>query len=534
MSDRNHNPPQHDHRPPGADLAPGDSGAPSKRASELVAAPGQTDETDSQMIVVTQSMRFIKGDEEFDYGAQLAAGTMIGGCRIVDTLGRGGCGTVYEAVREDSGRRVAVKVLHSYLAASPQHVQRFLRESEAMQRIRHRGVVEILGTGALDDGRPYMIMELVIGISLSEWIDRRGRLSPTEALELMELICDPLTCAHEAGIVHRDIKSSNVMLRDPPGAPDASGAGPTVKLLDFGLAKLIDPDGPSGINTSVGLLLGSPHTMAPEQVLGQPVDVRTDVYALGVLLFRMLTGRFPFMNKNSILLAQMQVHAAPPPPSKLAPVGPGLDAVVARAMAKAPAERYDSVADFLAGLRRAVHPNPADATKDTTGSAFALYVDARVAEDEALDDDLFMELMAVLDTTEAIFDGAGVQTALQTGQTLVGVVPITDTAVVHRSALIALARELELQLASCLDPHSRLHVNICLHRAEATLRTVDGARQVIGGPVLELGDWAPLEPYSGIMATPAAMSTSPALETIGAEHELDPLDESPRYLRIDS
>src|SRR6266478_5793915 len=177
--------------------------------------------------------------------------------------------------------------LDGELAPSPEMVERFVREARVVNRIRHPNIVDIYEFGELDDKRPYFVMELLEGTSLASIVERRGRLSPAQALSYLEPVCDALRAAHAAGVVHRDLKASNV-------AVVKEGDPPRVKLLDFGIAKLVrTAPGERGL-TAVGQRIGTPYAMAPEQIRGGAIDARVDIYALGVLLYQLLTGRYPF------------------------------------------------------------------------------------------------------------------------------------------------------------------------------------------------------------------------------------------------
>ena len=182
-------------------------------------------------------------------------------------------------MREPEGDVVAIKILHLELVRSIDALTRFQRELDAIERLHHPNVVRALGHGSLDDGRPYLVLEYVEGPSLREVIHDRGPTPPSEMLTILEPLCDALTVAHAAGLVHRDVKASNVILAKQHGV-----LRPV--LLDFGLVKLIDQVGP-GL-TSSRSMLGTPAAMAPEQMRGQPVDARTDVYAFGALAYHLV------------------------------------------------------------------------------------------------------------------------------------------------------------------------------------------------------------------------------------------------------
>jgi len=255
---------------------------------------------------------------------ELAAGTLVGEYRVRQALAIGGCGTVYAAEHRVLGRPAAVKILHRELAASPEMVERFVREARAVNLVNHPNIVDIYDFGELGGRQPYFVMELLEGQNLEKLIDERGRLPPEDVLEILEPICLALGAAHAVGVVHRDLKASNVFL--------ASGRGRRkVKLLDFGIAKLVDPQAGDGL-TSAGSRLGTPYAMAPEQIRGGTITPRADIYALGVLVFHMVTGSHPFESEDAAELERMHLSAPAPRPSARVPSSPALDAIVLRCL----------------------------------------------------------------------------------------------------------------------------------------------------------------------------------------------------------
>lgn len=271
----------------------------------------------------------------------------IPGYRVERMLGEGGFGQVWSARCERDNDRVAIKVLHLELVRSVDALTRFSRELDAIQRLQHRNVVRALGHGTLPDGRPYLVLELLEGPSLREVISERGALPPAEMLAILEPICEALGVAHAANLVHRDVKASNVIL-----ARDGAAMRPV--LLDFGLVKLVDQVGP-GL-TSSRSMLGTPAAMAPEQMRGQPVDARTDVYAVGLLAFHMLTGVPAFGGAPGVVQSYLQVHGARPRPSSKVDIDPAIDEPVARALAPDPDHRFASTRELVEALRAVIVP----------------------------------------------------------------------------------------------------------------------------------------------------------------------------------
>jgi hypothetical protein len=266
-------------------------------------------------------------------------GQQIGSYRVVRKLGEGGMGVVFEGVHEEIERHVAIKILLSGAAANPELAQRFFNEARAVNVIDHPGLVEIFDMGHLHDGAPYIVMELLKGQSLADRIAEaapRGLLGAT-ALRITRQVASALAAAHARGIVHRDLKPDNVFLVPDP---EAAG-GERAKVLDFGIAKMAAELAPSGLRTSATVVMGTPAYMAPEQcVSSATVDGKADVYALGVMLYQMLSGRLPFVSEDAGQLLLSHVRDEPPPLSSVAPdVPPNVVAAVEAMLAKDPAAR---------------------------------------------------------------------------------------------------------------------------------------------------------------------------------------------------
>ena len=269
----------------------------------------------------------------------------IAGFHLDRMIGEGGFGQVWYAHRLPEGELVAIKVLHLELVRSIDALTRFRRELDAIQRLRHRNVVGARDHGTLEDGRPYLVLEYIEGPRLRDVISERGALPPLEVLEILEPLCDALTIAHGAGLVHRDVKASNVIV-----SRDGDVLRPV--LLDFGLVKLIDQVGP-GL-TSSRSMLGTPAAMAPEQMRGHAVDARTDIYSLGLLAFHMLTGQPAYGGAPGVVQSYLQLHGARPRPSQRVDIDPAIDEPVIRALAPDPDERFGSAREFFLALRSAI------------------------------------------------------------------------------------------------------------------------------------------------------------------------------------
>lgn len=271
---------------------------------------------------------------------------LAGRYRIDRKLGEGGMGAVYAGEHLIIQRPVAIKILHPQLATNPELVRRFLNEARAVTTIRHEHIVDVTDMGQLEDGALFMVLELLEGIDLAKLIETSGTLPIARVLHVVDQMCAALEVAHARGIVHRDLKPENVFLVRRGDDPDF------VKILDFGIAKIIGGDG-SGARTQTGMAMGTLHYMSPEQVQGGAgVDHRTDVYALGVILFRALGGSFPFDSDTlASLLSKILLDPIPPLRSVRPDAPLELEAVVTRCLSKRAGDRYASCAELRAALR---------------------------------------------------------------------------------------------------------------------------------------------------------------------------------------
>jgi serine/threonine protein kinase len=255
-------------------------------------------------------------------------------------------GAVYAGIHPLIRKRVAIKVINRRFARDVKAVARFVLEARSVNEIGHHNIVDIFAIGELDDGRNFLVMELIEGVNLQEVLAAAGTLQPGEVLPIYEQLCDALDAAHAKGFIHRDLKPANVVvLKRPPH--------PFIKILDFGLAKLRTPTADDV--TAVGTVVGTPSYMAPEQCCGEPVDARTDVYALGVMLYELLTGSKPFADPLPHRVLAMHVNKEPRPPTQLRPdLGPALEEVMLSALAKRPEARPRSARQLYTELRRVI------------------------------------------------------------------------------------------------------------------------------------------------------------------------------------
>jgi serine/threonine-protein kinase len=440
----------------------------------------------------------------------LRPGTFAGSYVLKRELASGGGGTVYEAQHRLLGRRAAVKVLRRELASSPQMVARFLREALAVNMIKHPNIVDIYEFGELPDGRPFYVMELLEGTDLRSVLHDQGRISPPEVLEYLEPVCSALEAAHARGIVHRDLKASNIFIVAATSNGDNTAPKRVVKLLDFGIAKLLHPDAAEAGLTMVGTRLGTSYTMAPEQIRGDAIDERADIYALGVVLYHLLTGQYPFRAETMADIERQHLEAPAPRPSHVAPLSPALDAVVLRSMEKVADRRFPNARSFWEALREAVGTTKAD-VPEVTAQAAAIYVEVRMSPEADNDsDELLDDSSAALDAAEQAFRDAGLLLALQTGSALIAARILSDDpaeAARERAGVQEVAERLAEQLAERPTAHPEVHVNVCLHVDRAAVRDAadaPGGREIIGGEIVSIGTWAPQENVEGVYLTPAA------------------------------
>jgi eukaryotic-like serine/threonine-protein kinase len=268
---------------------------------------------------------------------------VVGRYRVVSTLGSGGMADVYLAEDLKLGRKVALKVLLRRYAGDAQFVERFRREAQAAAQINHPNIVGIYDWGAIGETY-YIVMEYVQGETLKDHIRRDGRMSPSQAAAVALGLLAAVDTAHRAGVIHRDIKSQNILL-DPSGA---------VKVTDFGIAKAGDSQ-----MTEAGSILGTAQYLAPEQAKGLAVDERSDLYSVGVVLYEMLTGQVPFQGDSAVTVALKHVNELPPEPAELVPGLPyALNQIVLKALAKDPDHRYASATEFAADLKSAKSGGP--------------------------------------------------------------------------------------------------------------------------------------------------------------------------------
>jgi eukaryotic-like serine/threonine-protein kinase len=474
-------------------LGPERALAPSSRIS-LKAGARLSEDTNSPTVV-----RDIKPRSVVDSGLpptdsdELLPGTQVDGYTILEKLGSGGCASVFLARDAANGRRVAVKVLRREWVSSEEMLRRFLYEVRAVNTIAHPAIVEIYRTGVLPDGRPFFAMEFLDGPTLLGHASLHGRFDASEAMALLAPVCAALEAAHAVGIVHRDLKASNIMVV-------SRGATRVVKLLDFGIAKFLYPEDNTPALTRLGARLGTPSTMSPEQLRGQPVDGRSDIYSLGILLYRLLVGRHPFESSDLTEVERMHLEEPPPHPSGFANVSPAVDRVVLRCLQKDREHRYPTVRELVEDLRRAAEESFDPDREAENHPAVGIYVEARMLTDDP-DENMLTDFAVALDLAEQSLRASGMQLPLVTGNSLLAVkVMSTEPAArqtEYREAL-ALATALFDELHERSTKDSRLHINLSLHFDRVEIRN---KVEVAGGAITRVADWAAKTEIDGVFVS---------------------------------
>lgn len=280
------------------------------------------------------------------------ASALEGRYQILNELGRGGMGIVFHAQDKKLNEPVAIKILSPLLSNDPEAVERLQREVSAARRISHPNVIRIYDI-AEAQGLQYVSMEYFQGTNLRDYLRKNGIPSIMQAYQLATQICDGLAAAHREGVIHRDLKSQNILI-NPVNQ---------LKIIDFGLAHTSHLQG----MTATGLIMGTPEYMAPEQVAGKRVDERADIYALGIILYEIFSGRVPFSGDSAISVGFRQMKEEPEPPRKInAQIPQTVETIIMKALRKEPSERYASVAELRADLEQALsQPLPASLQKAT-------------------------------------------------------------------------------------------------------------------------------------------------------------------------
>ncbi len=404
---------------------------------------------------------------------RVPAGTRLGAYVVDEVAFEGGFATVYRGRDTASGGPVAIKVLRATLAESSKMIARFQREAEAIRRLAHPGIVRLHEVGETDDGRPFLVMEWLAGRTLLEELRARGPFTVRETVAILEELGSALDAAHSLGIIHRDLKAQNVIALP-------RGDWFKVVLVNFGIAKLRSVE-PGVVSLTTQTILCTPQTAAPEQILGDRVDVRTDVYAAGVLAFQLLTGRLPFEADTAIELEELHVHAPPPRPSEQVAVPLAVDELIVRAMAKHPDDRPGSVGALVEGLRRAAAGEVVPGEQPpVTVPGIGVWVTTR-AEDDAG----FEAADSLLALAERRLTAAGLELAVNMPSALLAV---ADERRVDADAVARVAKEI-LASAADIPGAGTLELSVSLHRAEMRVQRRAGTRELTGGELLRPATW---------------------------------------------
>ncbi|HEX5658294.1 MAG TPA: serine/threonine-protein kinase [Polyangiales bacterium] len=417
----------------------------------------------------------VDGAPEEQVEETLSGGTAVGPYRVERLVGRGGGGAVY-AARDRAGRLVAVKVLRAEMARFPSMITRFLREAEVVRQIAHPNIVEIYDIGEYEPNRPYYAMELLHGTDLRKLLQVHGRFTPSELLTILDPVCRAVGAAHEKGVVHRDIKANNILVVERDGER-------VVKLLDFGIAKMLHADTSGPGLTEPGAMLGTAHYMAPEQIRCEKPDGRTDIYALGVVIYQLLTGQHPFHADDPRQVALLHLQAPAPRPSALAPVPPAVDAIVLRCMEKKADKRFPDTAALLSALHAAigeVNPSASEAMHGAVG----IYVEARLEVD---DDEAFEDVSNVIDSAQQELTAAGFSFPLQTATALLGVRLMVHPREAERAGAETTVDHLRAGLAARAGAHAGVMLSISCAVGEVQVR---GETEIVGGSLLDIGSFS--------------------------------------------
>jgi len=421
----------------------------------------------------------------------LTPGSTVGEYVIESKVTQGGFAIVYRARSTKTGRLAAVKVLRPELVVDMTLLTRFKSEAEMLGRLRHPAIVEVYEIGELAPWVPFLIMEWIDGSTLSELLRRRRMFSLHELMGVLEPLCGALSAAHGIGIIHRDIKPSNVMV-----VPE--GEWFRLKLLDFGIAKIMEADGTARRElTATGAFVGTPTYMAPEQFLGRGMDVRTDVYSLGVLAYCLLTGKAPFKGGNPVEVAEMHLSQAAPRVSASVRVPAGVDDAIARCLEKEREDRYPSVRDFLEDMRRAAAAGSASQASERRSSPApavwqGIYVAASFSGvDEDITEEVLVQIDESLDRAHDMLTASGLTVTPGGGNAVLGVRADSAASV---AALIKLALDLYAALKEVGGDFPDIFYSIAVHAA--------GARQEL----IEDTAWRTKNPWDMVIVTRSALT----------------------------
>lgn len=414
------------------------------------------------------------------------ASLRIPGYNLFDVVGDGGSGIVYRAQRSSDGQVTAVKVLRREFCFDSLMLSRFQREIQAISLLKHPNIVQVYDVGQSEDGRPFYSMEFLRGQTLKERIQTPPKLSVHQAISTFSEVGYAISYAHEQGIVHRDLKSSNIIIIEQ------CEAEPKIKLVDFGVAKFLEPrQGHRGL-TRQGAMLGSTTAMSPEQIRGRPIDRRADIYALGVLLFELLTGELPFVAADARDILRMHLERPIPLPSQRHRPVYAFDAIVQRALQKRREDRFDSARDMVDACQAALQ-RPGLRPRSAMHRVPALGICVRIdAPSKALTQAPTLRAIAsIKQQVGASFKNHGLVHPISTmhaqlGLTLLPEDPERTCAKLSQIEQLMQHLTTELEQDTYKDPAVR--VRMTLHVDDAEVSAQD--ERFIAGPILRYEDWS--------------------------------------------
>jgi hypothetical protein len=409
----------------------------------------------------------------------LGPGEVVRDWQIERKLANGGFGTIYVAHHRRSRARGALKILHRHLTGAIDIVARFEREIAVIRMLDHPNIVRLLDAGMTTEGRPYLCTELIEGEDVLHTLSQVGHLSPAEAVDLLGPICDALDYAHANHVVHRDLKASNVVASQTQ-----------VVLLDFGIAKLVDSFATAITDTAHPV--GTPSCMAPEQINGGRVDARTDVYALGALLFHVLTGRRAFSDPSPTMTQYLHLNARRPRASALVPLPSRFDDIIIRAMSVDPAKRHASAGELLADARAAARASAAYPTFQHADAAAILATVSATGGSPVNDAALLADLEAAMPEIERWLGAAGFALTVDFGSSAMFASRIEPDA--------ALEVALDTWARLCkITRHPRLQIGLCVHAGDL----IYAGGELQPSPLLRPATWNVPEVYEGVWVTHA-------------------------------
>lgn len=451
----------------------------------------------------------------------LSAGVTIGHYVIRGLHATAGYSRVYQAVDSITGQDVAIKVLHERLSKSLRHIERFHREYEALHSIRHPNVVETLDYGVLEDNRPYLVMEWCAGATLENML-AQGGFTLDEGMPILRQICYAVQAAHDVGVLHRDIKPANVILMP------REGEAARVKLIDFGISTSSDKTEAQRTSlTSTGACIGTPYSMAPEQIYGSALDETTDIYAIGVLAHQLLTGKKPFYGATVTEVVDMLLSVMPPLVSEMAAVPPAIDQTVHKCMAKQCQDRFQTVNAALAAFEAAASERGAARQEEQSlGNAIGVYVnlDFRCPEDDVEDED-FDLVDEMIEFAHEACSAAGLRVALDAGSSFlaVGLMPDSESRqIAIRTAALEFARTVAAKYES--GKSEAVSLSVVMHVGTVEAEFSGGVTSFVGGDLLSIGEWSSVADDATLIATTRALRK--------LEVQIEQVPECPGYVRV--